>query len=83
MCYNILLRVSTISLFIQSGELRKPEETLAEINKQIELANESGGTEKIKKSVASSGIRDSLSTPIINHLLELGKKLQKRKVGVP
>jgi len=69
------LESGLINLYIQSGELRTPEETLAEIKKQIELAKESGGTEKIKKFVASSGICDSLSTSIINHLLELGKQL--------
>lgn len=41
----------------------------------------SGGTEKVKNAVTEMGIRDSATTSIVNTLLDLGKRLQKREPG--
>ncbi|KIK77534.1 hypothetical protein PAXRUDRAFT_17432 [Paxillus rubicundulus Ve08.2h10] len=65
------------------GELRTPEETLAKIKNQIELAKLSGGMEKVKTDVSKTGIQDVATTAIIEHLFELGKSLWKREVGKP
>ncbi|KIJ11470.1 hypothetical protein PAXINDRAFT_84506, partial [Paxillus involutus ATCC 200175] len=65
------------------GELRTPEETLAQIKNQIELAKLSGGTEKVKTDVSKTGIRDAATTAIVERLLELGKSLRKREAGKP
>ncbi|KAG2110584.1 uncharacterized protein F5147DRAFT_745166 [Suillus discolor] len=58
------------SLFT-SGNLRTPENTMAEVRKQFEIALKSGASEKIKNSVSSTGIRDSTSSSILNALVEL------------
>ncbi|KAG2112619.1 uncharacterized protein F5147DRAFT_744485 [Suillus discolor] len=68
------------SLFT-SGNLRTPENTMAEVRKQFEIVLKSGASEKIKNSVSSTGIRDSTSSSILNALVELGKKLRKRAAG--
>lgn len=41
-----------------------------------------GATEKIKKSVASSGVKDTITGYILETVIELGKKLHKRGAGV-
>ncbi|KAG1737140.1 uncharacterized protein EDB91DRAFT_1083172 [Suillus paluster] len=64
------------SLFM-SGNLRTPENTMAEIRQQFEIALKSGASEKIKNSVSSTGVCDSASGLILNALVELGKKLRK------
>lgn len=66
---------------IQSGNLRTPEGTAANIREQFEMALKPGTTEKIKNLVSTTGIRDTASNSIMNTLVELGKKLQKRTVG--
>lgn len=51
---------------------------MTEIKKQFENAVLSGATDKVKGSVSSTGVRDSLSHSIINTVIELGKQLRKR-----
>ncbi|KAG1798356.1 hypothetical protein EV424DRAFT_1475005 [Suillus variegatus] len=63
----------------KSAELRTPEETLAQVKEQIELAKLPGGTTKVQSAVAPTGTRDAATSAIINHLLELGKQLRKRE----
>lgn len=66
---------------IQSGNLRTPEGTAANIREQFEMALKPGATEKIKNLVSTTGVRDTASNSIMNTLVELGKKLRKRTVG--
>jgi len=70
----------------QSGELRTPEGTTTEICQQISLVLGSGATEKLKSATASTGVRDSITTSIVETLVDMGKKLRKRgsgKVPIP
>ncbi|KIK80276.1 hypothetical protein PAXRUDRAFT_15881 [Paxillus rubicundulus Ve08.2h10] len=67
----------------KSGELRTPSGTLADVKEQIELAKQSGGTEKVKKALSKTGTWDAASVAIIDHLLELGKQLRKREASTP
>lgn len=39
-----------------------------------------GGTDKIKKDVAQTGMRDTTTSAVVNCLLELGKKLRTAPV---
>jgi hypothetical protein len=48
---------------------------------QIRYSMESGGTEKVKNVTTTTSVRDSATLPIINSLLELGKKLRKNTAG--
>ena len=41
----------------------------------------SGGTDKVKTSLSSTGIRDTTTLPIVNCLLEMGKHLRKREAS--
>ncbi|KIN97722.1 hypothetical protein M404DRAFT_32062 [Pisolithus tinctorius Marx 270] len=41
----------------------------------------SGATEKVKTSVSTTGIRDSISLGILNTVIELGKSLHKQRAG--
>ena len=59
------------------------DDTLQSIKEQIELAKLSGGTEKVKNKVSTTGIHDAASAAIVQHLLELGKRLRKRTAGKP
>ncbi|KAG1801432.1 uncharacterized protein HD556DRAFT_1203668, partial [Suillus plorans] len=67
----------------KSAELRTPEEMLAQVKEQVELAKLPGGTTKIQSAVASTGTRDAATSAIINRLLELGKQLRKREARKP
>ncbi|KAI9457503.1 hypothetical protein HD554DRAFT_2030027 [Boletus coccyginus] len=67
----------------QCGELRSPKDTRAEIKDQIQLSMLSGGTEKVKKAVSRSGIKDSATATIVDRLLVLGKMLRKKTAGGP
>ncbi|KAG2097248.1 uncharacterized protein F5147DRAFT_747487 [Suillus discolor] len=67
----------------KSAELRTPEETLAQVKEQVELAKLPGGTTKIQSAVASTGTQYAATSAIINCLLELGKQLRKREAGKP
>ncbi|KAG1749584.1 hypothetical protein EDD22DRAFT_958012 [Suillus occidentalis] len=68
------------SIFV-AGNLRTPEGTAQEIRQQFETAFKSGASTKLQNSVSTTGIRDSASSSILNTLIELGKKLQKRTAG--
>lgn len=65
----------------QSGELRTPEGTTTEICQQISLALGSSATEKLKSATASTSVRDSITTSIVQTLVDMGKKLRKRSSG--
>ncbi|KAI9571213.1 hypothetical protein HD554DRAFT_1998148, partial [Boletus coccyginus] len=67
----------------QCGELCSPKDTRAEIKDQIQLSMLSGGTEKVKKAVSRSGIKDSATATIVDRLLVLGKMLRKKTAGGP
>ncbi|KAI0040147.1 hypothetical protein FA95DRAFT_1464700, partial [Auriscalpium vulgare] len=71
------------SSMFKETDLRRPEETRAEIERQLQLALESGGTEKFKAAMAETGIRDAATLPAVNFVLELGKSLRKRAPGKP
>jgi hypothetical protein len=66
---------------MKSSDLRKPEDTKATILEQLRLSTLSGGTDKVRKSLSTTGISDSTSAPIIQSLLDTGKELRKRQVG--
>ncbi|KIJ05399.1 hypothetical protein PAXINDRAFT_164770 [Paxillus involutus ATCC 200175] len=70
-------------ILCQSGNLRTPEGTINEIKSQFVNAKLSGATEKVKSSLSTTGVRDSLSLGILTMLVEMGKKLRKRGAGVP
>ncbi|KIJ68889.1 hypothetical protein HYDPIDRAFT_122720 [Hydnomerulius pinastri MD-312] len=48
------------------GELRTPIDTISEVKGQIDLAKQSGGTEKVKTAISKSGIRDAASAAIVD-----------------
>ncbi|KAI6144748.1 hypothetical protein BKA82DRAFT_4330916 [Pisolithus tinctorius] len=63
------------------GNLRTPEGMVNTIKEQFSLAMLSGATEKVKTSVSTTGIRDSISLGILNTVIELGKSLHKQRAG--
>ncbi|KAG2156931.1 uncharacterized protein EDB93DRAFT_1238771 [Suillus bovinus] len=69
------------SIFVP-GQLRTPAGTAAEIRAQFVTALDSGASEKIKKSVSSTGIKDTTTGYILEAVVEMGKKLCKRVAGV-
>ncbi|KAG1786006.1 uncharacterized protein HD556DRAFT_1207162, partial [Suillus plorans] len=69
------------SIFVP-GKLRTPAGTAEEIHAQFSSALASGATEKVKKSVASSGVKDTITGYILETVVELGKKLRKRGAGI-
>ncbi|KAG1873405.1 hypothetical protein C8R48DRAFT_594331, partial [Suillus tomentosus] len=69
------------SIFVP-GQLRTPAGTAAEIRAQFVTALNSGASEKIKKSVSSTGVKDTMTGYILDVIVEMGKKLRKRVAGV-
>ncbi|KAG2122907.1 hypothetical protein DEU56DRAFT_873538 [Suillus clintonianus] len=69
------------SIFVP-GKPRTPTGTVEEIHAQFASALCSGASENIKKSVASSGVKDTRTAYILDTVVELGKKLHKRGAGV-
>ncbi|KAG2120425.1 uncharacterized protein F5147DRAFT_562462 [Suillus discolor] len=69
------------SIFVP-GQLRTPAGTAAEIRAQFVTALQSGASEKIKKSVASTGVKDTTTAYILDAVVEMGKKLRKRVAGI-
>ncbi|KAH7917866.1 hypothetical protein BV22DRAFT_1076559 [Leucogyrophana mollusca] len=67
----------------ESGNLRTPDGTAERIKQQFNIALSSGATDKLKQSMASTGVRDTTSSVIVNTLVELGKRLRKRDAGAP
>ncbi|EGO02430.1 hypothetical protein SERLA73DRAFT_47254, partial [Serpula lacrymans var. lacrymans S7.3] len=65
------------------GPPQTPEETQEQIHRQVDSFLESGGTDKVKTVATNSGIRDSTSTSIVQHLVALGKQLRKGEPGKP
>ena len=59
------------------------DETIADIKEQIDLAKLSGGTEKVKHKISTTGMHDAASASVVQHLLELGKCLRKQTAGKP
>lgn len=53
-----------------------------EIHAQFVTVLNSGASEKIKKSVSSSGVKDTTTGYILEAIVEMGKKLRKRVAGV-
>src|SRR5882757_5427246 len=47
----------------------------------LKLATQSGGTEKVKNAISSTGINDAASLSVTKLLLEMGKALRKRTAG--
>lgn len=62
---------------MQEGKLRKAAETKAGIRSTFELATKTGADDKLDKLI-SSGIRDSLTMPTIEKVVEKGKELRGR-----
>ncbi|KAG1833933.1 hypothetical protein EV424DRAFT_1468957 [Suillus variegatus] len=69
------------SIFVPE-KLRTPAGTAEEIYAQFSSALALGATEKIKKSVASSGMKDTITGYILETVVELGKKLRKQGAGI-
>ncbi|KAG2086659.1 uncharacterized protein F5147DRAFT_659159 [Suillus discolor] len=59
-----------------------PAGTAEEIHTQFSSVLALCATEKIKKSVASSGVKDTITGYILETVIELGKKLRKWGAGV-
>ncbi|KAG2063403.1 hypothetical protein BDR04DRAFT_1038088 [Suillus decipiens] len=70
------------SIFAE-GSIQTPEETTSQVCQQFEMALCSGAAGKIAAATTSTGVHDSLSSSLINTLVELGTKLQKRDAGQP
>ncbi|KAF8833805.1 hypothetical protein BDN67DRAFT_992780 [Paxillus ammoniavirescens] len=70
------------SLF-ECGQLRTPEDTVAEIKHQIELTKLSGGTKKVNTTVSKTGIWDAATEAIVERLLALGKSLRRQGTAQP
>ncbi|KAG2051957.1 hypothetical protein BDR06DRAFT_1059597 [Suillus hirtellus] len=66
----------------EPGKLRTPAATAEEIHAQFSSVLALGATDKIKKSVTSSGMKDMTTGYILETVIELGKKLHKRGAGV-
>ena len=47
----------------------------------VSLSLDSGATDRVKKAVTDSGVRDHTISFIVNPVLELGKNLRKRDGG--
>ncbi|KAF8417184.1 hypothetical protein L210DRAFT_3616068 [Boletus edulis BED1] len=62
----------------EPGSLRTPAETMSGIRSQLSKAMLPGATDKVKTSVSSTGVRDTLSSTILHTLIEMGKRLRKR-----
>ncbi|KAI5995587.1 hypothetical protein EDD15DRAFT_2134054, partial [Pisolithus albus] len=71
------------STLFKSGNHRTPERTMNTIKEQFHLATLSGATEKVKASVSTTGIQDSISLRILHTVIDLGKRLRKRQAGTP
>ncbi|KAG2099140.1 hypothetical protein BD769DRAFT_1631222 [Suillus cothurnatus] len=69
------------SIFVP-GQLRTPAGTAAEIRAQFVTALNSGASEKIKKSVSSTGVKDTTTGYILEVIVEMGKNLRKRVAGI-
>ncbi|KAG2146590.1 uncharacterized protein EDB93DRAFT_1085956 [Suillus bovinus] len=69
------------SIFVP-GKLRTPAGTAEEIHAQFASALCSGASEKIKKSVVSSGVKDTTTGSILETVVELGKKLRKWSASI-
>ena len=54
-----------------------PDQTLHTINEQIDFSFVSGGTDKIKKSVQTTGVSDQISAVAVEPMLKLGISLHK------
>jgi hypothetical protein len=61
--------------------MRTPEDTASTIRKQLKLSTLSGGTDKVKKFITATGIKDASSAAAIQLLLEMGKTLRQRGSG--
>lgn len=68
---------------LQPGVTRKPDDTADQIREQQRLSTLSGGTEKIKNAMAATGVKDTSTMAIINHVLDMGKRLRKPVGGEP
>ncbi|EIW80127.1 hypothetical protein CONPUDRAFT_58644, partial [Coniophora puteana RWD-64-598 SS2] len=61
-----------------SGNERKPEETREEVLEQFRIAIEPGAASKLSRKLQDTGIRDTTTAPILNAVVEMGKKLRAR-----
>ncbi|KAG2115374.1 uncharacterized protein F5147DRAFT_569473 [Suillus discolor] len=68
------------SIFME-GNPRMPEDMKSQVCQQFDTALCSGAAGKIVTTTTLTGVWDSTSSYLINALVELGKKLQKRKAG--
>ncbi|KAG8948539.1 hypothetical protein FRC03_000712 [Tulasnella sp. 419] len=66
----------------KTGSLRTPDQTAEIIRDQIVLCKLSGATEKIKRSVAATGVRDSSTATILNSIVNMGKQLRRRGASI-
>ena len=62
---------------MQEGELRTVQNTVSTIEQQIQLSLASGAGEKLRKSLYTTGVRDTTTSRITETLVELGKQLRK------
>ncbi|KAG1814554.1 hypothetical protein EV424DRAFT_1541383 [Suillus variegatus] len=69
------------SIFVP-GKLCTPAGTAAEIRTQFVTVLQSGASKKFKKSVASTGVKDTTTTYILDAVVEMGKKLHKWVAGI-
>jgi hypothetical protein len=82
MSYVPVLPFAVLTLHLKPGQLCTPTGTAAEIRAQFVTALNSGVSQKIKKSVSSTGVKDTTTGYILEAIVEMGKKLRKRVAGV-
>jgi len=64
---------------LQEGEARTVEETERIVNSQNKLATKAGAATKIDDIMRSSGVKDSISMPIIDAVVRMGIELRKKR----
>ncbi|KAG8927112.1 hypothetical protein FRC02_008455 [Tulasnella sp. 418] len=64
-----------------AGAPRQAAETAKEVHQQVLLSTKSGGTEKVEEHMRNTGVKDAITSPIINSVLRKGIELRKKDPG--
>ncbi|KZP07064.1 hypothetical protein FIBSPDRAFT_914578 [Athelia psychrophila] len=65
------------SKLMTTGELCNSAETRRQVIAQLQMATKAAAAGPLKKSMTSSGVKDSLAAPVISRLLRIGKTLRR------
>lgn len=66
-----------IKSYSQPGVLRDGTETRGEALSQLQMATTAAAAGPLKKAMTASGVKDTLSAPVISKLLHIGKTLRR------